>query len=380
MMDIVLGMVSSLILTLLLRSIDQCQGVMLWILGHWCISVGLLLLFTRFWISMPISILFGNTIASLAIAFTTLGFYRYHSLNIPKLVVLIFSFPIITFFALIIALLNNASFTQRVFMLDILILAQLSITIYLCFMQLEKFESARKFWAILLSMMFLGMIIRTILNVVTKNNQVIQTSNWANLTLAILDTTYLFAAAVFIPVIAAQKLQNQIQQYANHDEVTGLYNRHAMYKYADQTLSDVENTQGHHTFLALIDIDYFKKVNDQYGHLIGDKVLRLIAGLIDSITRERDLVARFGGEEFLVLIPGQTPEQALAWANRTLETISKHPILVENQHLFITVSIGLAQLSESVHTFEELIEKADSALYQAKNEGRNCVRLYQANS
>ncbi|WP_165872654.1 GGDEF domain-containing protein [Celerinatantimonas diazotrophica] len=322
------------------------------------------------------SILFGNTIISLAIALTTFGFYRYHSLDIPKLAVLIFSFPIITFFVIIVALLNDASFTQRVFIIDIIILAQLFITIYLGFMRLENFESARKFWAILFSIIFLGLMIRTFLNVMTQHSQFIEADNWTNLSLVILDTIYLFTAAVFIPAIAAQKLQNQIQQYANHDEVTGLYNRRGMYEYADQTMRSIHP----HAFLALIDIDYFKKVNDQHGHLIGDQVLRVIAELISSITRRSDLVARFGGEEFLVLMPDQTPEQALTWANRTLETISKHPIIVEDQHLFITVSIGLAQLSESVQTFEEGIEKADYALYQAKDEGRNCVRLYQADA
>ncbi|MFM2478258.1 GGDEF domain-containing protein [Celerinatantimonas sp. MCCC 1A17872] len=379
-MDIVLGIVSSLVLTLLLRSTEQCPGVMLWVLGHWCVSIGLLFLFARFWIPMPVSVLLGNSIVSLSIAFYTFGFYRYHSLNIRKLSLAIFSFPVITFIAIGIALLEHATFTQRVILVDILMMAQISITIYLCFMRLEKFESARKFWAILLSMMFVGVIIRTILNLLTSHTQFLQTYNWSNVLMVILETTYLFAAAIFIPVIAAQKLQNQLLQYANHDEVTGLYNRHAMYKYADLTMTSVQHIHGHHAFLALIDIDHFKKVNDQYGHLIGDKVLRLIAGLIDSITRERDLVARFGGEEFLVLLPDQTPEQALTWANRTLKTISEHPIVVEDQHLFVTVSIGLAQLSEPIRTFDALIEKADCALYQAKDEGRNCVRLYQATS
>ena len=127
--------------------------------------------------------------------------------------------------------------------------------------------------------------------------------------------------------------------------------------------------------LAMIDIDFFKKVNDTYGHAVGDDVLKVVARRYSESVRSTDLVARYGGEEFAVMMPETGLEDALQFAEKIRSLIEGEPIATQAGSLNVTVSIGVASVPHSrIHTSKELIVAADKALYRAKKAGRNQVQ------
>ncbi len=127
--------------------------------------------------------------------------------------------------------------------------------------------------------------------------------------------------------------------------------------------------------LAMIDIDFFKKVNDTYGHAVGDEVLKAVAQLYRDSVRSTDLVARYGGEEFAVMMPEATLDDAMIFAEKIRDIIESTPIQTQGGQVNATVSIGVASIPHTrIHRSKELIVAADKALYRAKRGGRNQVQ------
>ncbi|HEX2061303.1 MAG TPA: diguanylate cyclase [Thermoanaerobaculia bacterium] len=127
--------------------------------------------------------------------------------------------------------------------------------------------------------------------------------------------------------------------------------------------------------LAMIDIDFFKKVNDSYGHAVGDDVLKCAAKLYRNSVRSTDLVARYGGEEFAIMMPETSLNDAIAFAEKLRGLVESHPMETQIGPLPITVSIGVASVPHSrIHSAKELVVAADKALYRAKKNGRNQVQ------
>ncbi|NQW11863.1 MAG: PleD family two-component system response regulator [Alphaproteobacteria bacterium] len=157
------------------------------------------------------------------------------------------------------------------------------------------------------------------------------------------------------------------------DSLTGLYNRRYLFSHLGRLMAD---TAERHKPLALlmIDVDHFKAVNDTHGHTIGDVVLRRITDVLQDQVRNVDLVARLGGEEFVVVLPDTPGGSALAVAERLRGNVAAVEMLGADGETFsVTISIGCAMRADE--GFEQLIERADTALYQAKNAGRNRVEF-----
>jgi len=167
----------------------------------------------------------------------------------------------------------------------------------------------------------------------------------------------------------------KVETLAITDSLTELFNRRHFGNTIEKEFNRTIRYQAP-TSCLMIDIDYFKKINDEYGHRAGDLVLKEIAKIIKSCIREIDTVARWGGEEFIVLLPETKQENALQAAKRILEAISNHQFSgIPGK---ITVSIGLASVPEaSIDTADKLIHTSDVALYEAKAKGRNRVEVAQ---
>jgi len=130
--------------------------------------------------------------------------------------------------------------------------------------------------------------------------------------------------------------------------------------------------------LLMLDIDHFKSINDRYGHPFGDQVLRRLGELLKGAVYETDFVARYGGEEFVVLMPRAEPVGVLRKAESIRRTIAAEKFALAFENIAVTVSIGVAHFPRDAATPEELVSKADSALYQAKSRGRDRVVCYAA--
>jgi len=156
---------------------------------------------------------------------------------------------------------------------------------------------------------------------------------------------------------------------ATHDALTVIWNRRALLDLLQRELERASRSGGA-TGLLMLDLDHFKQVNDTYGHLAGDDVLREVAARIMQVIRSYDLVGRHGGEEFLVVLPGCDQSQALQSAERIRATIEAKPVIVDDSTIRVTVSIG-ATSAVSCTSEKDLLAIADTALYQAKDAGRN---------
>jgi diguanylate cyclase (GGDEF)-like protein/PAS domain S-box-containing protein len=163
--------------------------------------------------------------------------------------------------------------------------------------------------------------------------------------------------------------QARIRHMAHHDELTGLPNRAAFIERAN-VLLPLARTSGHGLAMLFIDLDHFKRVNDSLGHPVGDVLLQTVAGRIISTLREADLVARFGGDEFVLLLSGPSGATAVSEVASKLLAAIGAPLLMEGVSISVTPSIGVALFPEHGDTAGELIKHADTAMYQAKMRGR----------
>lgn len=168
---------------------------------------------------------------------------------------------------------------------------------------------------------------------------------------------------------------SELRRLANTDPLSGLLNRRAFLPLGAAAVQR-HAVQGEVTAVLMIDIDHFKRVNDSHGHAVGDRVIRSVAALIKSEVRDEDHVARFGGEEFIVLLGGVDGEAALVAAERVRQRIAATPMRVEGGLLEVTASVGVAVTAPGDRDFEDVVQRADRALYAAKSRGRNVAVLY----
>ncbi|WP_029404839.1 sensor domain-containing diguanylate cyclase [Stutzerimonas stutzeri] len=164
-------------------------------------------------------------------------------------------------------------------------------------------------------------------------------------------------------------MMRQLEDLASTDELTGLYNRRHFLRKAEAELSRLR--AGHQSGLALIDLDYFKRINDLHGHAVGDRVLQTFASVARSCLRDGDILARYGGEEFVLLLPNTDAEQFGACCERLREAFANaQPPEGNMQAGHLSLSVGMTLLREG-DDLDESLQRADDALYRAKDNGRN---------
>lgn len=172
--------------------------------------------------------------------------------------------------------------------------------------------------------------------------------------------------------ITLKRQHDQLVGMATHDQLTGLYNRHFLNDILGKKVSEAKR-HGYALSVVIVDIDHFKNVNDTFGHLTGDMMLKAVAKVLEGNARKEDVAARFGGEEFVIVLDSCTSHDALVKAEKLRSQIEAlHP-----ESVSVTASFGVAQLESDVLRYEDLLKNADTALYIAKEEGRNRVIVYE---
>jgi len=168
-----------------------------------------------------------------------------------------------------------------------------------------------------------------------------------------------------------EKLLKKLRIQASFDPLMNIYNRGTLFEAAKLMLNSEKAKQLSYALL-MIDLDFFKIVNDTYGHFAGDLVLKTVVSIIKKTFRKDDIIGRYGGEEIVVLLENISVEQTFRIAEELRKIIENTPISYQNHTINITISIGAAHspVGES-HSFENMLDRADAAMYEAKNSGRN---------
>ena len=186
------------------------------------------------------------------------------------------------------------------------------------------------------------------------------------------DEAFAILASQFALALRRIRLTEDLEDMAITDGLTHLHTRRYLMERFGEEFGRAK-LKGLALSLLMIDVDFFKKVNDQYGHLAGDQVLKEVGHFIGQHTREIDITGRYGGEEFCVILPDTDKSGALVAAERIRAAVQGGRIKAYDRELSVTVSIGVATFAEDAHQMEELLDKADWALYRAKKMGRNRV-------
>lgn len=190
------------------------------------------------------------------------------------------------------------------------------------------------------------------------------------------DGDVMYVLGVIHDITRRKRNEQRIRFMAEHDPLTGLPNRAHLASRLEEMLEKLP-VNGEQLALLFIDLDHFKPVNDEYGHATGDKLLQAVARRITMTLRGSDFVSRIGGDEFIVLLPPASSEEAALKAAAKLREALMQPFEIEGRLLQIGSSIGIALAPQHARTPEELLQKADAAMYQAKERGRNCSAVWK---
>ncbi len=167
----------------------------------------------------------------------------------------------------------------------------------------------------------------------------------------------------------------QLAQIAVHDNLTGLPNRVLLYNGLEQAMTQAK-CRNNHIAVMVLDLDSFKRINDTFGHHVGDDILKGVGERLRGVLRKSDTAARMGGDEFIIVLAGIQDMRSIdGFAERLRHALSK-PFEVEGHSIFVTASIGIALYPENGENAESLVRHADIAMYDAKDAGRDCFRLY----
>ena len=177
-------------------------------------------------------------------------------------------------------------------------------------------------------------------------------------------------------IIKRREIEKELKILAATDNLTKAFNRRHFFELATKELSRSKRF-GKHFSVIMMDIDHFKRINDTYGHLVGDQVLVRVAKLCQGSLRNDDVLGRYGGEEFVVMAPDTDVNEAEVVAERLLHSVVDHEMEFNGYKFYITASFGVACLNPGEElTLEQVLDQADQALYRSKQNGRSCVTIW----
>ncbi|MCL2914553.1 sensor domain-containing diguanylate cyclase [Shewanella corallii] len=194
------------------------------------------------------------------------------------------------------------------------------------------------------------------------------------------EVTHICMIIYDVTDVAVNKLQlkeanAELAELSQIDGLTKLYNRR---HWQDLLNREFERYQRYHEHasLVMLDIDFFKSINDNYGHVVGDRAIQHLARLIQDSLRETDVAGRYGGEEFGIVLPNTDAASASQFAERLRQKVERSPLKAEGQNIKFTISAGICMLDNEIAQNSDWIRRADAALYRAKETGRNNVQVY----
>ncbi len=176
---------------------------------------------------------------------------------------------------------------------------------------------------------------------------------------------------------ALEAARDELLLLSRTDRLTGLCNR-GYWEECLQAEFRRHQRSGEPASLVMFDIDHFKRINDNYGHHVGDDVIRHVATTLQELSREVDITGRYGGEEYVAILPYTDEQGALVFAERLREAIAQHVLVSHGHELKFTISMGVAFLTPETRNYYAWLVNADGALYQSKEAGRNCSTVYRA--
>lgn len=182
-------------------------------------------------------------------------------------------------------------------------------------------------------------------------------------------------SGVILDITARKNLENELAQAAREDFLTGAVNLRTFYELADQEFARFKRT-GEAFSLLVLDLDRFKQINDTLGHEAGDEALRRFVQTVSANLREQDILARAGGDEFRLLLPGTPPDGAIVLAEKIREEVNRVSLQTPNGSVSLSMSAGLCRCHPDDTGIDDIVRRADAALYDAKAAGRNAVRAH----
>lgn len=257
----------------------------------------------------------------------------------------------------------------------------LAFVMFACVYTLQRYGerqpmTSQRVQALIFLVIALLMVVRGVqtLFIPPSEASLLQTGNSVRaLSLVIMTTLPVIGTTAFL-LMCSERIRRQWQQAASTDYLTGLANRRTVAQAGTQAFA-LARREGGRLSLAVLDVDHFKRINDQHGHDAGDLALKYLAEKLLAACEENDLTGRLGGEEFILLWQGADATRALRSAERLQDALRAQPLRIGDAPIALTVSIGIAVLDDSQADFDELLRQADRALYAAKAEGRDRVTM-----
>ena len=349
------------------------DGLTLWAMGLVLHTVVYVLFSLRGQISDLLSIVVANTMLSMAIALLNEAIYRFQQRPPPRWLVWA---PVPLVAVLFLAYIDSQS--TRTLLASVFVSGQLSLALGALWQHRHRTVGrgqalvAASFALVIAVFVYRALLVLGDTGAVGPMTQAHPVQTLSFMTSMV---TAVVMSLGFV-IMAKERADDRNRRLAMSDALTGLRNRRALLEALDQQLA-LARRGGLPLALLAIDVDHFKQVNDRFGHLTGDRLLRQVAQLLESRLRAQDLAGRFGGEEFLVVLPNTGMDGAVSLAQALCEAVAAAPLQTDSgQPLPITVSIGVHGFDAAKDlNVDHLIHAADQALYRAKAAGRNRVEL-----
>ncbi|MBN8217575.1 MAG: GGDEF domain-containing protein [Spirochaetes bacterium] len=372
---IALSAIQTLFILYFAAVVQHYPGVKRWALGCLAIAVGIALIFLRARIPAPLSLIAGNICIAWGAGCIWTGSVRFTHGIAPRWIP--WAASALVGFLFWLFTLPFPTFEGRVTVISLCLATFQGLTAY-AFLRSRESRRIRssRFTGLVFVIQAVVMLLRIPYTFLTHGRDPeasLQTQSLA-INLAWILVSHLLTVGFVLMI--TQRLVVDLRRAASVDFLTGLFNRRAGELRLQAELARSRRLGvGFH--LLLLDVDHFKRVNDAHGHGVGDQVLKMVAEVLSGAVRGDDLVCRWGGEEFLVLL--STPDPALAYsaAERLRQGLQDRTFPASPQPIHCTVSIGVGHFLPPASTLDETIRRADAALYQAKHEGRNRVVVWR---